>query len=193
MEKRMPDIQHDMKLTIYTIGHSNVTADKIIELLGKYNVQSVVDVRTSPYSKYAPQFNREMLELFLKRAGIDYYYAGKKLGGRPSDPSCYKDGQVPPDGNADFLRLVDYPMVMTKSWYQQGIQQLIENGKQKLTAVMCSEEDPAHCHRQHLISQTLLKMDTEVLHIRGKGHLEKAWLLPDPSSKEEQPQQLMLF
>jgi len=172
-------------LTIYTIGHSNVPTRKIVEHLKHHGVQVLVDVRSSPYSKYVPQFNREMFQAVLQGECLEYKFAGEYLGGRPNDPTCYKNGQIP-DGHADFLHLVDYPGMMTKEWYQKGIQRLLEIAREKPTAIMCSEEDPARCHRQYLISQTLLKQGIEVLHIRSDGRLQKAWLLE--VKKEEKPE-----
>jgi uncharacterized protein (DUF488 family) len=169
-------------LTIYTIGHSNVPAKNIVELIKQHGIQVIVDVRSSPYSKFVPQFNREMFQIILQKEELDYKFAGEYLGGRPKDPTCYKNGQLP-DGHADFLHLVDYPAVMTKEWYQKGIQHLLEIARRKPTAILCSEEDPANCHRQHLISQTLLKQGIEVLHIRADGRLQKAWQLEKPAAQ----------
>jgi hypothetical protein len=172
---------------IYTIGHSNVPAKKIVELLKKHAVQVLVDVRSSPYSKYVPQFNREMFQSVVQSEGLGYRFAGDYLGGRPKDPTCYKNGLIP-EGHADFLHLADYPAVMTKDWYQKGIQRLIAIAAEKRTAVMCSEEDPAHCHRHHLISQTLLKQGFQVLHIRSDGRTETA--RPLVEKKEDPPEKI---
>lgn len=174
-------------LTIYTIGHSNVPAYKIVELLKSQGIEVLVDVRSSPYSKHVSQFNREMIQSVLNQAGIDYKFAGEYLGGRPKDPTCYKSGQLP-TGHVDFLHEVDYPAVMTKEWYQKGINRLLEIAADSRTAIMCSEEDPARCHRQHLISQTLLHIGIEVLHIRGNGQLQKAWLLAEEKNTKEEAQ-----
>jgi hypothetical protein len=181
-------------LTLYTIGHSNVPANKIVALLKQHGIQVLVDVRSSPYSKYVPQFNREIFQSVLEREGLDYKFAGEYLGGRPKDPACYKNRQIP-NGHADFLHLVDYPAVMTMDWYQKGIQRLLEIATDKPTAIMCSEEDPARCHRQHLISQTLLARGVEVLHIRSDGRLQKAWLLNEKEAEkpEENPAEQMTF
>lgn len=186
-----PERSSLVKPIIYTIGHSNVPAKKIIDLLRQNGIQVLVDVRSSPYSKYVPQFNREMLQDVLQREGLDYKYAGEYLGGRPKDSTCYKNGVIP-DGHADFLQLVDYPAVMTKEWYQKGIERLLDIAREKPTAIMCSEEDPARCHRQHLISQTLLKQGIEVLHIRSDGSLQKAWLLEE-KSEVKPAEQLSIF
>ena len=176
---------------IYTIGHSNVLASKIIDLLKLYDIHVLVDVRSSPYSQYSPQFNREAFEKTLIEAGFEYKYAGEFLGGRPKDPTCYKNQQIP-DGKADFLSLVDYPMVMTKDWFKKGIKRLLQISDQQPTVIMCSEEDPAHCHRHHLIGKYLGEQGISVLHIRGDGNLVKAKQIPDLNN-EPPAEQLKLL
>lgn len=177
--------------TIYTIGHSNVPASKIIELLEPFDIKVLFDVRSSPYSQFCPQFNRENFAQNLKQARIEYKYAGEYLGGRPKDPTCYKDGQIP-EGHADYLHLVDYPKVMTKDFFQKGIRHLIKIAGEKRAVVMCSEEDPAICHRHHLIGRYLTQQGILVLHIRGDGNTVKDQMLP--TLVDEPPaKQLSLF
>jgi len=177
--------------TIYTIGHSNTPAGRIIDLLRQHEIEVLVDVRSSPYSQYNPQFNRETFEQALKQAGLVYKYAGEYLGGRPKDPTCYKNGQLP-DGHADYLHLVDYPAVMTKDFFRKGIQRLLALAETGRVAVMCSEEDPAQCHRHHLIGRYLVQQGLTVVHIRGDGNTIKDQFLPN--LKEEPPaEQLSLF
>ena len=178
-------------LTLYTIGHSNILASALIDLLQRSHIQTVVDVRSSPYSQYSPQYNRENLVRTLHESGIEYKYAGDRLGGRPKDPTCYKD-QTIPDGKSDYLHLVDYPTIMTKEWYLQAIQWLIEIGQDNRVAIMCSEEDPARCHRHHLIAKTLVAHGVGVLHIRGDCTIIKDQQLPDLPD-EPPARQLPLF
>lgn len=165
-------------LTIYTIGHSNAPAGKIIELLQKFEIRVLADVRSTPYSRYNPQFNRETFEQTLNQAGIEYRYAGDTLGGRPKDPACYQ-----PDGH------VNYPAVMEKDFFQKGIQQLMSISLEHRTAVMCSEENPANCHRHHLIGFYLARLGVTVLHIRGDGSTVQDQLLINIKEKPpaEQP------
>jgi uncharacterized protein (DUF488 family) len=160
---------------IYTIGHSNVEASKIIQLLQENQIDVLVDIRSSPYSQYATQFNRDTFSQLLQESGFEYVFAGTYLGGRPKDISCYKDDKL------------DYNQVTQCSWYQKGIERLIEIADENRTAIMCSEENPEQCHRQHLISQTLLEMSVTVIHIRGNGICESAKL------EEKQAEQLSLF
>ena len=95
-------------MKLYTIGHSNHSIEKFASLLDENGIALLVDVRTAPYSRYNPQFNKENLAHALSEHWIEYAYAGKFLGGRPSDPTCYKDAKLPEEG-AHYLHLVDYP------------------------------------------------------------------------------------
>lgn len=177
-----------MTAELFTIGHSNHSLDKFIRLLEDNGIMALVDVRTAPYSRYNPQFNRENLENVLPPRGIQYAYAGKYLGGRPSDPNCYKSRQHPSEG-ADYLHEVDYPEVMRRAWFVQGINRLLELADEQTTAIMCSEENPK-CHRHHLIAQFLIAEHPEidVRHIRGDGTVfgAKSILVSADKSSAEQ-------
>ncbi len=175
-------------LELYTIGHSTLDMDDFLRLLKENYIQAVVDVRSQPYSRYNPQFNRESFKHALAYADIDYVFAGDYLGGRPDDPTCYKDGVIP-DGRANYLKLVDYAEVMKRDWYQRGIKRLLQIAGEGLTAIVCSEEDPMKCHRHRLITQTLLQQGVTVWHIRADGDVEEAKPLP----KMVESQQLSLF
>jgi uncharacterized protein (DUF488 family) len=157
---------------IYTIGHSNCDVPKIIDLLKTYKVEVLVDVRTLPYSRHAPQFNQKRIGEPLDAVGIRYEYLGNFLGGRPKDSSVYKSGVVPTDWK-NLLLEIDYPAVMKKDFFHEGIQKLIAESKDKVVAIMCAEEDPAYCHRHHLIGRYLTENGHEVLHIRGDGTTQK--------------------
>jgi uncharacterized protein (DUF488 family) len=151
-------------LTIYTIGHSNLAFEEFARLLQANGIKLVVDVRSVPYSRHSPQFNREGLQEALARLGIGYRYLGDSLGGRPDDPACY-NGDKP-----------DYDRIARQGAYRSGIEELIQVAEELPTAIMCSEEDPSHCHRHLLITRTLLneREDIEVIHIRRDGSLERA-------------------
>ena len=166
-------------MIIYTIGHSNVEVETIIELLKAHDVEAVLDVRSSPYSEHAPQFNRENLAEELTQADIQYVYGGHYLGGRPKDPSCYDE--------QDEQRVL-YREVEKKDWYQKGVDGLIELATEKWTAVMCAEEDPNHCHRHLLIAQTLLDREVDVQHIRHKGG--ETWTEPAHRTLDREVEQL---
>lgn len=162
-------------MQLFTIGHSNHPFSKFADLLNAHGIGFVVDVRTVPMSRYNVHFNRENLESDLEKLRVEYAFAGKFLGGRPPDPLCYKSRVLPREGT-DYLHEVDYPEVMKRNWFQKGIQRLLEIAAENNVAIMCSEENPAECHRHHLIAKYILDTSPEVhiQHIRGNGIVIKA-------------------
>lgn len=129
---------------LYTIGHSNRSAEDFLSLLRRFQISVLADVRSSPFSRYCPHFNKEPLETFLLKKGIIYRFLGEELGGRPKDRSCYRENRV----SYDFLR--------EKDFFRRGIEKLLgwlTEGHN--TALLCSEKDPLECHRFLFISRYL--------------------------------------
>jgi uncharacterized protein (DUF488 family) len=165
--------ERPVRADIYTIGHSNAPAERVVALLREQRIDTLVDVRSIPASGHAPQFGRRAFTQTLARVGIRYIFMGEWLGGRPRDPACYKDGILPRgSGKANYLQLVDYAKVAAQPWYRRAIRDLVHIARKRRTAIMCSEEDPRHCHRLHLIAQTLAAHGVAVYHIRHRGPLE---------------------
>src|SRR4051794_8116259 len=96
-----------------TIGHSTHSAARFVELLRQHHVTAVADVRSSPYSRHVPQFNRETLRSMLRENEIHYVFLGKELGARSTDPSCYVDGRV------------QYGRLATTSEFMEGIARIL--------------------------------------------------------------------
>lgn len=160
---------------IYTIGYGGRSSDEFMELLRRYDIALLVDVRSQPYSKFNPDFTRSALTRILGGAGIDYAFLGETLGGRPADEGCFVDGLL----NAERCE--------ERDWYRQGIARLISLAAQRRTAIMCSEKDPANCHRSYTIGVTLQKdANCAVLHIDKGGALKDQATLQD----EIKPRQL---
>src|SRR5260221_8016019 len=113
---------------IYTIGHGNASSETILELLHRYSIQTLVDVRSVPYSQYTPAFNREVFKSVLEQSGIDYTFAGEYLGGRPKDETCYVTSEVPDKDTKrnKYLKLVDYNEVAKRDWYLKSIKRLLQ-------------------------------------------------------------------
>ncbi len=149
---------------IYTIGHSDHTIEGLIDLLQRNAIQTVVDVRSQPYSRWTPQFNREVVARDLESAGIQYRYMGDRLGGRPADASLYEPGDEHPN----------YERLEATAAYQRGINELLALASAERVALMCSEGDFHNCHRHHLLAQTLLARGAEVQHILPDGSLAPA-------------------
>lgn len=148
-------------LTVYTVGHSNVTQEAFVALLKQHAIEVLVDVRSAPYSKFVPHFNREALKPALEAAGIKYLYLGGELGGRPAGREFY-------DSSGHVL----YGLVANSEAFREGIERLLRGAGQFLVAVMCNEENPAECHRHLLVSRVLVERGVRVLHIRGDGSVQ---------------------
>lgn len=157
------------KIGIYSIGHANREFDDFINLLKTYEIEYLIDVRSSPYSKMFPIYNRETFSNLLKIKGITYVYLGDVLGGLPKDSSCYIDYT---DRKNEEARKVDYSKIEKKDFFIKGLERLktaYEKGIK--VAVMCSELNPEECHRSKLIGLSLQKDGIIMQHINKHGKL----------------------
>ncbi len=145
---------------IFTIGYGGRETTEFLELLARYKIELLVDVRTVPYSRYYADFRKEALSRKLDENGIAYKWL-KSLGGRPDDDDCFVDGKL------SALRCEE------RDWYQHGIARLKALAREQRVAIMCSEKDPAHCHRSYVLGATLAKdADFAVAHIDKVGELK---------------------
>lgn len=147
--------------SLLTIGYGSRSLDALILLLEKYDVKYLIDVRSSPYSRFKPEYSQKPLRQRLKEAGIKYVFMGDSLGGRPDDESCYVDGHV------------DYALVSKREFYNAGLTRLrrawrLDTG----AALMCSEEKPENCHRSKLIGRSLTSEGILVQHIDENGEIK---------------------
>jgi uncharacterized protein (DUF488 family) len=149
-----------MPSLVYTIGHSTHAIDRLTELLIRHGVTAVCDVRSTPYSRINPQFNREDLKLALRTRGIAYVFLGKELGARIDDPSCYKNGKV------------QYDRLARTEIFQSGIARVREGTKNYQLALMCAEKEPLDCHRAILVARHLVSAEVDIAHIHANGSLE---------------------
>jgi uncharacterized protein (DUF488 family) len=122
----------------------------------------LIDVRTTPYSRFNPQYNKNALQKLLEDHSMHYVHLGEQLGGRPKDPDCYNEkGKV------------DYSVLAQRSYFLAGIERLRTAYNKKLRiAIMCSESKPQECHRCLLIGKVLLEWKIPMLHIDEKGNLK---------------------
>jgi uncharacterized protein (DUF488 family) len=146
---------------IFSIGHSTHSLGYFIDLLRFADISAIADVRSTPYSRHQPQFNREHLGVSLKEEGIAYAFLGRELGGRGVGPSV-----------RDHNGRVQYDKVAETSLFHDGIKRLREGGKRMRIAMMCTEAEPLNCHRTILVSRYLVNRGVEVTHIHPGRRLE---------------------
>jgi len=146
--------------SVFTIGHSNLEFAKFVALLKQYAIQAVADVRSSPYSQYNPQFNREPLQRALQEHGISYVFLGEELGARRSERECYLNGRA------------DYELISRTPAFKRGIERVLQGAAKMRVALLCAEKDPVDCHRCILVSPHLRRRGLAVFHILTDGTLE---------------------
>lgn len=147
-------------MILYTIGHSTHSLEKFLELLTAHSITAIGDVRSSPYSRYNPQYNRETLQKELKKKGLQYVFLGKELGPRSNDPACYINGKV------------QYNLLAGTALFKEGIQRLKKGMESFRIALVCAEKDPITCHRAILICRHLRDEGITIQHILEDGSIE---------------------
>ncbi len=168
---------------IFTIGHSNHPIEVLIALLRAAEIDVLADVRSRPYSAYAPQFNGPALKAAIQAAGLQYLHLGAQLGGRPEGAAYYD-----PDGR------VIYSAVERAPFFLEGIARLEKGLDRFRIALLCSEEDPAHCHRHLLVARVLAARGIAVHHLRADGTMQTEADLAEAQARAALPEgQMPLF
>jgi uncharacterized protein (DUF488 family) len=176
-------IQKDSGMSSFlTLGHSNHSIDAWLALVREHGIEVIVDTRSSPYSKYVPQFDREPMQHSLEEASVRYLFLGAELGGRPANPDYY-----------DATGRVVYSLLRKDTAFQSAIARLETGMERYRIALLCGEEDPAHCHRRLLIGRVLQERGHQMTHIRGDGRLETDEAVAAESGKPLVDSQPALF
>ena len=128
--------------TIYTLGTSTRGSEEFLNLLRNNDIELVIDVRRFPTSKFE-HFKKDQLSQLLAKAGIEYSYLGRELGG---------------------YRSQGYRAFVDSDEFQQGLDRLERVAEQKRVAVVCAERFPWRCHRR-FISRELERHGWRVVHI----------------------------
>lgn len=149
-----------MTNVVYTIGHSVHSIDEFVARLTRHQVTVVADVRSNPYSRFNPQFNREALKSVLEKERIQYVFLGDELGARSKDLACYVAGQV------------RYDLLASTLPFKRGLDRVAQGTAKHRIALMCAEKDPLVCHRAILVSRHLLARGLVVQHILEDGSLQ---------------------
>jgi uncharacterized protein (DUF488 family) len=145
---------------IYTIGHSTHSVQDFIVLLKSRGITGIADVRSAPFSRFQPQFNRETLANSLNDSGIEYVFVGDALGGRSPNEEDFENGRVV------------YARLKQNARFENGIQRVILGSEKYTLALLCSEKEPLECHRTLLVGQTLFEQSVSVTHIHANGTIE---------------------
>ncbi|MEG4075872.1 DUF488 domain-containing protein [Microcoleus sp. Pol14C2] len=176
-------------MELFTIGHSNLSIEAFVLLLQQHGITAVADVRSHPFSRYLPHFNKSEINSSLSSVGIQYVFLGKELGARPEDLSCYDSS-----GKALYDRIAATPL------FSAGLQRLLKGAANYKISLMCAEKDPITCHRTILVCHKLKDFNLQINHILSDGNLESQQHLEErllskfnKGKKNNEPIQLSLF
>jgi uncharacterized protein (DUF488 family) len=142
-----------MSNEIFSLGHSLLPFEEFRALLTNARIDAVADVRSSPFSKRAPWFNRRELKAGLRDAKIAYVFLGEELGGRPKDSKLFRAG------------VADYRAMAETDSFKAGLDRLLHGREKHRIAMVCSERDPLHCHRCLLIGRQLAYTGINTRHV----------------------------
>ena len=140
---------------VFTIGHSVSPIEEFMDLIKAFGINCIVDVRSIPYSKYAPQYNKDSLKEYLSRNQVRYLSMGKEFGARRDEKELYAR-----EGYLDFNKVR-----LSKS-FLQGVERIMQGlAKGFVIALMCTEKVPVDCHRTIMVAKGLHDKGIEVAHI----------------------------
>lgn len=139
---------------LYTIGHSTYPQSHFLELLRQYDIQYVLDVRSTPFSKYASQYNGDCLREYLGANGIQYAAMGKYFGARWKDRSMYHVNGY-----------VDFETVRNSDIFIKGKMNVLKGLENFNIALMCTEKAPIDCHRAIMVARGFELDGVDVKHI----------------------------
>lgn len=145
---------------LFTIGHSNHAIETFRALLQQHAIVTIADVRSVPYSRRNPAYNREALTRSLAAAGITYVFLGDELGAKSKDPAHYENNRV------------QYDRLAARPEFKRALGQLIEHAQTQRLAIMCAEKEPLECHRTLLVARALEAAGVRVVHVLADGRLE---------------------
>lgn len=143
---------------VWTIGHGRHEIGRFIQLLDLHSIEVLVDVRTTPGSRWAPHFNSHSLQEYLKKCGKQYVMLGGELGGRPPELEYF-------DEHGHVL----YRPLSESVRFKSGLHRLITGASEYKVAIMCSESDHEKCHRNLLVGRALRIEGHRVTHILPDG------------------------
>ena len=143
---------------IYTIGYSGFKIDSFIDTLKTHNINALIDVRSSAYSKYFSDYNKSNLEKLLPQHGIHYRNYVEEFGARQENKAFYPNGYL------------DFELFAQSVQFKSGVKKILAGMKKNyIFALMCAEKDPINCHRTSLVARAFAEAGCKVIHLQPNG------------------------
>ncbi|MGI8760222.1 MAG: DUF488 domain-containing protein [Jatrophihabitantaceae bacterium] len=153
-----------MSTLVHTVGHANLPAARLAELLDGVGVRRVVDVRSFPGSRRNPHFGSAELAGWLPGYDLGYTWL-RDLGGRR---------RARPDSPHTSLRhpaFRGYADHMDGAQFRAAVDELLVLASAEPLTVMCSESLWWRCHRRLLADYLQLVRGVDVRHVMPDGRV----------------------
>jgi uncharacterized protein (DUF488 family) len=144
-------------MNIYTIGFTKKSAETFFTKLAQSNARRVVDVRLNNVSQLAAFAKRDDLEYFLKAiCGIKYVHM-PELAPTQEILDAFKKHKGDWEAyEKDFLALLE----------SRHVENSLPKSMLEDACLLCSEHEPAHCHRRLIAEYLKGKWDNvNIVHI----------------------------
>jgi uncharacterized protein (DUF488 family) len=129
--------------SVFTIGHGAHNFRTIADLLDRFGIATVIDVRSRPFSRHAPDFNKDTLAELATTTGFGYRWMGDTLGGLGDTPDP-----------ASFLA---------------SLHQVLTLARNAPVVLLCAEGEPSRCHRSTVLAPALEELGAQITHILSDG------------------------
>lgn len=142
---------------IFTVGYGREDFAHLRKRLQAHGIVHLVDVRTSPYSRYQAEFRPGVIDRCCEESGLLYSYRGDLLGGKPSQPALQTDGK------ADWSKI--------RAWrpFQTAVGEVIRLAESGPVALLCGCEWAHKCHRGGLLTPAFDEKGINLRHISMDG------------------------
>ena len=141
-------------MRIFTIGYEGATVAEFLAALQKAGVERVIDIRAVPNSR-RPGFSKTPLRNALAEAGVDYVHLralGTPADGRAAARAGRKD---------ELKRIYAGQLELPEAIAESG--KMLDLSREKPSALLCYERDPAACHRTLLLEAVAPDAEVEDL------------------------------
>lgn len=146
--------------TVYTVGHSNQSAESFFALIAAHGIERLLDIRTMPRSRRNPQFSIDELAPELAVRGVDYRHLPGLGGLRHARKDSVNSGWR----NESFRGYADY---MQTALFRAALDDARRLAAERRSALLCAEAVPWRCHRS-LVADALTVRGVAVLHILSR-------------------------
>ena len=150
----------------WTLGYGDRTIGEFIDLLGIFNIETVMDIRLFPAAGKKLHFRKDALREILDSNGIEYHLAGHEFGGpRPENQDSPNIAlQKKMRGFADY---------MATQAFKSGVERLVDLCRSSRLVMVNEQKDFEQCHRKLVADYLYLVEGLKLIHILERDRFQE--------------------